>query len=208
MPKMVFQPTYFSPVSQYIAIAAAVELIFETEDNFQKQTYRNRCYIYGANGKLLLGIPVKHEITGRRQKTRDIKIDSSFGWQKMHKKSLASAYRSSPYFEYYEEEVLSVLSKPYTFLLDLNLQVHQLVMDALQLEKKTIHTLGYQPVVQEDYRDLANAKLESSFDLKPYNQVFSEKFGFIPDLSILDLIFNEGPNAQNYLEQHRVQLKK
>lgn len=205
---MVFQPTYFSPVSQYIAIAASGELIFETEDNFQKQTYRNRCYIYGANGKLLLGIPVMHEITGRRQKTKDIKIDSSFGWQKIHKKSLASAYRSSPYFEYYEEEVLSVLSKPYTFLLDLNLQVHQLVMDALQMEKKTSYTVEYQPTVEEDFRELASAKIKTTIHFEPYQQVFSEKFGFIPNLSILDLIFNEGPNAQTYLEQHREPLKK
>jgi hypothetical protein len=205
---MVFQPTYFSPVIQYIAIAAAGELIFETEDNFQKQTFRNRCYIYGANGKLLLGIPIVHENSGRRQKTREVKIDTSFGWQKMHKKSLASAYRSSPYFEYYEEEVLSVLSKSYTFLLDLNLRVHELVMDALQLEKKASHTLAYHPTLHEDYRELANAKLKSFSYLDPYQQVFSEKFGFIPNLSILDLLFNEGPNAQIYLEQHGGFFKK
>lgn len=205
---MVFQPTYFSPVSQYIAIAEAGELIFETEDNFQKQTYRNRCYIYGANGKLLLGIPIVHENSGKRQKTREVKIDASFGWQKTHKKSLASAYRSSPYFEYYEEEVLSVLSKSYTFLLDLNLRVHELVMEALQLEKKTSHTIEYLPTVYGDYRELANAKLKSSYQMEPYQQVFSEKFGFIPNLSILDLLFNEGPNALGYLEQHRDVFKK
>lgn len=205
---MVFQPTYFSPVIQYIAIAAAGELIFETEDNFQKQTYRNRCYIYGANGKLLLGIPIVHENSGRRQKTREVKIDTSFGWQKMHKKSLASAYRSSPYFEYYEEDVLSVLSKSYTFLLDLNLRVHELVMEALQLEKKTGYTTEYLTTVQEDQRELANAKLKLSYQLEPYQQVFTEKFGFIPNLSILDLLFNEGPNAQCYLEQHKDVFKK
>jgi hypothetical protein len=205
---MVFQPTYFSPVIQYIAIVAADELIFETQDNFQKQTYRNRCYIYGANGKLLLGIPIVHETSGRRQKTREVKIDSSFGWQKMHKKSLASAYRSSPYFEYYEEDVLSVLSKSYTFLLDLNLRVHELVMEALQLEKKTSHTTEYLTTVQEDHRELANAKLKSSYQMEPYQQVFTEKFGFIPNLSILDLLFNEGPNALSYLEQHRDVFKK
>jgi len=205
---MVFQPTYFSPVIQYIAIAEAGELIFETEDNFQKQTYRNRCYIYGANGKLLLGIPIVHENSGRRQKTREVKIDTSFGWQKMHKKSLASAYRSSPYFEYYEEDVLSVLSKSYTFLLDLNLRVHELVMEALQLEKKTGHTTEYLTTVQEDQRELANAKLKLSYQLEPYQQVFTEKFGFIPNLSILDLLFNEGPNALGYLEQHRDVFKK
>jgi hypothetical protein len=205
---MVFQPTYFSPLSQYIAIAAAEELIFETEDNFQKQTYRNRCYIYGANGKLLLGIPVMHERTGRRQKTKDIKIDSSFGWQKMHKKSLASAYRSSPYFEYYEEDVLAVLSKPYTFLLDLNLQVHQLVMDALQWDKKVYFTQEFRETVKDDFRFLASAKLKISSPYESYHQVFSEKFGFIPDLSILDLLFNEGPNAQTYLEHHIDHIKK
>ncbi len=205
---MVFQPTYFSPVIQYIAIAEAGELIFETEDNFQKQTYRNRCYIYGANGKLLLGIPIVHENSGRRQKTREVKIDTSFGWQKMHKKSLASAYRSSPYFEYYEEDLLSVLSKSYTFLLDLNLRVHELVMEALQLAKKTGHTTEYLTTVQEDHRELANAKLKLSYQQEPYQQVFTEKFGFIPNLSILDLLFNEGPNALGYLEQHRDIFKK
>lgn len=126
----------------------------------------------------------------------------------MHKKSLSSAYRSSPYFEYYEEDVLSVLSKSYTFLLDLNLRVHELVMEALQLEKKTGHTTEYLTTVEEDYRYLANAKLKPSYQQEPYQQVFTEKYGFIPNLSILDLLFNEGPNALSYLEQHKDVFKK
>jgi len=99
-----FIPTYFSPISQYVAIENSKEIIFENQDNFQKQTYRNRCYIYGANGKQLLNVPIKHNKTDKRQKTKDTLIENSFPWQDQHFKSLQSAYRSSPFFEFFEDD--------------------------------------------------------------------------------------------------------
>ena len=103
-----FIPTYFSPISQYKAILNSETLIFEIEDNFQKQTYRNRCYIYGANGKLLLNIPVSHPKSVEKIKTKDILVENS-DWQKKHYKSLTSAYNHSPFFEFYKDNLLSLI---------------------------------------------------------------------------------------------------
>ena len=97
-----FIPTYFAPISQYAAIYQSDSITFEIEDNYQKQTYRNRCYIYGANGKLALNIPVKHLTKEGRKKTKDTFIENDFPWQQQHFKSLQSAYRSSPFFEFFE----------------------------------------------------------------------------------------------------------
>ena len=119
-----FLPTYFSPISQYMAIANADEVMFEVEDNFQKQTYRNRCYIYGPNGKQLLNIPVKHLSGAHKKKSKDTRIDYSAPWQIQHLKSLKIAYRNSPFYEFYEDDLAPILSKKHTFLLDLNIDTY------------------------------------------------------------------------------------
>ncbi len=115
---LLLQPTFFAPIIHYVAIARNSDVLYEKQDNYQKQTYRNRCYIYGANGKHLLTVPIVHSASGARQKTKDVKIDSSFSWKKIFIKSLESSYRSSPYFEYYEDDILKVFEKKHTFLLD------------------------------------------------------------------------------------------
>ena len=126
-----FIPTYFAPISQYAAIVNTnEEVIFEVEDNFQKQTLRNRCYIYGANGKLLLNIPVKHLTTSERRKTKDTLVDNDALWQSQHFKSLKSAYRSSPFFEYFEDDLDTLFNKKHKYLLDVNIDTHLFVMDA------------------------------------------------------------------------------
>ena len=108
-----FIPTYFSPISQYKAILNSDSVIFEIEDNFQKQTYRNRCYIYGANGKLGLHIPVQYS-QNNRQNTSEILIDNTTNWQSIHWKSIESAYKTSPFFEYYEAVSYTHLTLPTT----------------------------------------------------------------------------------------------
>lgn len=193
-------PTYFSPIIQYVAIVNSKDVIFEVEDNFQKQTYRNRCYIYGSNGTQLLNVPVEH-MKGFKQKTKDVKIDFKDGWVKNHLKTLQSAYSSSPYYEFYIDDLITIFEKKYTFLLDLNLSCNEFVMDAIQLEKSISKTDEYQhETPYQDNRNLAVAKSKFNHNLSPYHQVFSENHGFISNLSVLDLIFMEGPNALNYLE--------
>ncbi|CAM1339909.1 WbqC family protein [Tenacibaculum aestuarii] len=203
-----FIPTYFAPISQYAAIYQAESVTFELEDNYQKQTYRNRCYIYGANGKLALNIPVKHNTTEGRKKTKDTLVENDFPWQQQHYKSLQSAYRSSPFFEFFEEDLLNIFNKKYTFLQDLNIDTHLFVTDALQMEQNFAKTTSYELTPNStDYRDLAIAKKGIEIEMDTYIQMFDDKHGFIPDLSILDLLFMEGPNTISFLEKIDVDLR-
>jgi len=202
---LILLPTIFSPIIQYVAIANSYGVVFENEDNYQKQTYRNRYYIYGANGKQLLNIPIIHNKDKGYLKTKDVLIDKSYSWQKLHIKSLQTSYRSSPYFEFYEDELLNLFNNKFKYLIDLNIQSFQLILDFLQLElyyeKTNEYHLEYDNTI--DFRNLVNAKSKSKYSFKNYTQVFDNKFGFISNLSILDLIFNEGPNALEYLENHK-----
>lgn len=198
-----FIPTYFSPISQYVAIVKSKEkVVFEVEDNFQKQTYRNRCYIYGANGKQLLNIPVKHKNTNNRKKTKDTLVENEFPWQREHFKSLQSAYRSSPFFEYFEDDLAIIFNKKYKYLLDLNLDTHLFVTDAIEVPKEYSKTTFYETTpILKDFRTWENAKVKHPISLDPYVQVFDDKHGFIPNLSILDLLFMEGGNTFSILEK-------
>ncbi len=197
---------YFGSIAQYVAIAQSDSIVFENEDNYQKQTYRNRMYIYGANGKLLLTIPIKHTGKQGRQLYKDVRIENDFKWQALHWKSLETAYRTSPFFEYYEEEFVHLFEKKKEFLLDFNYECIQAVFDCLQLETNFTKTIEYIKTPQEinDKRELINAKKEKPYTLESYIQVFTEKHSFIPNLSILDLLFNEGTNALNYLENQAI----
>ena len=202
-----FIPTYFSPISQYGMIYQSEEIQFEVEDNFQKQSYRNRCYIYGANGKQLLNIPMQHSKSEAKTKSKDIRIEADSLWQKQHYKSLKTAYNSSPFFEFYEDDLLKIFEKKYSFLLDLTIDTFLFINDALDLEKSFFFTQEYLKTVPNDYRLLANVKSHPSCKSATYIQSFDEKFGFIENLSILDLLFMEGPNSISFLEKVRVTLR-
>jgi len=195
-----FLPTYFAPISQYAAIVKSNEVIFEVHDNYQKQTYRNRFYIYSANGKQLLNIPVKHLKTTNRKKTIDTLVENDFPWQREHFKSLQVAYRSSPFFEYFEDDLAIIFNKKYKYLLDVNIDTHLFITDALQLNKSYSKTNEYKVEVNNDYRLLAEAKKQHNFKISKYTQVFDDKFGFIENLSILDLLFMEGGNSYTFLQ--------
>ncbi|WP_457611055.1 WbqC family protein [Lutibacter sp.] len=203
---VLLQPTYFSPIIQYVAMVKSNKIIFEIEDNFQKQTYRNRCYIYTASGKHLLNVPIQHS-KDIKQKTKDVKIDYKYDWQKLHLKTLQTAYSSSPFFEFYIDDLLPILERKTTFLLDLNLKCHQFVLKALQLEITISKTTEFNKEPNYlDLRNLALAKNNKSYNLDQYFQVFNTNHGFISNLSILDLLFMEGPNALNYLESQTSKL--
>ena len=176
------------------------DLFLETEDNFQKQTSRTRTNIYSPNGLQTLIVPVKHA-NQMFQKTKDVKIENDFDWQKQHLKSLEAAYRSSPFFEYFEAELQPIFSKKHTFLLDLNIETLELSLQFLRHNKTFEKTSEYfkNPTNTLDYRALAEGKKDKS-TLEPYKQVFDNKHGFINNLSILDLIFNEGKFAMDYLK--------
>ncbi|MEO8934703.1 MAG: WbqC family protein, partial [Xanthomarina sp.] len=194
-------PTYFPSIASFVAIANADEIMFEICDNYQKQTYRNRTYIYAANGKLQLSIPIIHT-QKERQKYRDLKIYNAENWQDIHWKSLETAYRTSPYFEFYEDELHPLFTEKAEYLLDFNLKCMETVLNCLQWDIKSSKTTSYDKLAEDktDFRYLANARKEPVYNFDTYTQVFHGKHGFISNLNILDLLFSEGPNTLNYLE--------
>ena len=183
------------------------KLLFEVHDNYQKQTYRNRANIYGANGKLALTIPTIYS-QKNRQLYRDIKIFNDEKWQALHWKSLQSAYRASPFFEFYEDDLATLFHTKQTFLLDFNFKCLEVIFGCLQLEFQYMKTTSYEskPSNYLDFRYLVNARKEKEYKLESYTQVFSNKHGYINNLSILDLLFNEGTNTVPYLQSQKIQL--
>ena len=204
MNNILIHPTYFPSISHYVAMIQADSVTFEMEDNFQKQTNRNRMYIYSPNGVQLLNIPVKHAVE-KHQKYKDVRIENDFGWQKNHFKSLEAAYRTSPFFEYFEDDFRPLFEKKHEFLMDLNLEVFQLVNDSLGINIQPEKTTEFFHEVADytDFRPLVNGKKDTT-QLEEYTQVFNEKHGFINNLSILDLLFNEGRYAVDYLKNQKL----
>lgn len=189
-----------------VAVVRAKKVVFEIQDNYQKQTYRNRAYIAHSNGRLLLNIPIKHSKDGQRQKTKEIAIENSFPWQEEHWKSIQTAYRTSPFFEYYEDDLAAVFQTKATHLLTYNQQIFELFYELFGLETPYTSTSEYlKNPPQEDFRYLVQAKKEPEYPLTPYTQVLEAHHGFLPNLSILDLLCNEGSNSIAYLEAQQFQ---
>ncbi len=208
MNNILLYPSYFPSISHFITMAQAETITFEMEDNFQKQTNRNRMYIYSPNGIQLLNIPVKHskEI---HQKTKDVRIENDFDWQKQHFKSLNAAYRSSPFFEYFEDDIRPIFEKKHDFLMDFNIETIAIVSNCLRMNLNYQETTEYFHLATDfkDYRSLVNGKKEVTI-IESYTQVFDNKHGFINNLSILDLLFNEGRYALDYLKKQTLPLSK
>ena len=204
--EILLHPTYFPSISHFAAMAQSENITFEIEDNFQKQTNRNRTYIYSPNGIQLLNIPVKHSKESH-QKTKDIRIEAEFDWQKQHFKSLEAAYRSSPFFEFFEDDLRPFFEKKQDFLLDLNFEALEVVSKCLRMKIDYTTTTEYfhevDTAVITDFRALVNGKKDSSA-FENYTQVFDDKHGFINNLSVLDLLFNEGKYAMDYLKKQQL----
>lgn len=203
MSQAVFSLAYFGPIHYYRSLVKYNSIWLEASENYQKQSYRNRQYIYGANGKLMLNIPVKHSRSQKRLKYQDSQIENDFKWQALHFKSLASAYRTSPYFEFYEADIKPLYSKTYTNIFNFNRDCFEFIINMLSLDLSYVTTNEYIQDYRkiDDNRALVNAKNKQAIFSKPYHQVFDDKCGFIPNLSILDLLFNLGPESLSYLKQ-------
>ncbi|WP_269684026.1 WbqC family protein [Flavobacterium lacustre] len=204
---ILIHPTYFPSISHFVALTQSERITFETADNFQKQTNRNRTYIYSPNGIQLLNIPVKHSKLSH-QKTKDIQIENDFEWQKQHFKSLEAAYRSSPFFEYFEDDIRPIFEKKHTYLLDLNFETFDFILKSMRLKLEYETTTEYiqevDTTIITDFRELANGKKDTS-EFESYTQVFDDKHGFINNLSVLDVLFNEGKFALDYLKNQKIQ---
>jgi WbqC-like protein family len=199
-------PTYFPNIAHFWAIVNSDSICFEVSDNYQKQSFRNRTEIYGANGKLALTVPVSYS-QKNRQLYKDVKIANDESWQLQHLKSLQSAYSMSPFFEFYIDDLMPLFENHYDYILDFNLKCYDLLSDSLQLNSTSKHTSIFEikPLENKDFRHLVkrNSKVQS---FQPYTQVFTEKHDFISNLSILDLLFNEGPNAELYLKRQELEI--
>ncbi len=197
-------PTYFPNLAHFVAMVNTDVLYFEICDNYQKQSYRNRTEIYAANGKLALTVPVSYT-QKNRQLYKDVKIANEDNWQQQHLKSLQSAYSMSPFFEYYIDDLMPLFEKRFDNILDFNLNCFEVLKDCLQLRVTANNTQIFEkePETKTDFRSLVNRNYEVN-SLESYTQVFTEKHSFIPNLSILDLLFNEGPNAELYLKKQNL----
>lgn len=179
---------YLSPISHYSAFFHADEVRLEVCDHFAKQTLRNRCLIDSPSGALALTIPVVKE-EGKTQ-LRDIRISEHGNWRHRHWVALESSYRQSPFFEYYADDFAPFYEKRWTFLADFNKDLMSLITSLLDIQKPICRTSTYEG-------DAFNQLPE--FTPKPYYQMFAQRHGFLPDLSIVDLLFNEGPEGVLWL---------
>ncbi|MCA6068396.1 WbqC family protein [Chryseobacterium sp. RG1] len=189
---------YLPPISWFsVLLNPENEIVFEQFENFPKQTYRNRANIYGANGKLSLIIPINHN--GSRA-LKDIEISYREDWRSLHWKSIKTAYQSSPYFEFYEDKIRKIFDLKEKYLLDFNLKALEILQQILKIEKA--HSLNAEYIKNPEevnFREKFSAKQPSEFEMDEYYQTFTDKLGFIQDLSILDLICNKGPESMTYI---------
>ena len=230
---------YVPPVSYFAAIAQEMEglirikgedrrsllssplspsvIYIEACENYQKQSYRNRCCFYAADGMQSLSFPIIHESGTHKRPISEIRIDYSKPWVMQHKRAIISAYRTSAYFEYYQDELFEILDSRPERLIDLNTRLLKFFLDKTGIMADVRMTENYvigenalesqgEKIAYEDLREAIHPKREDTIlrDLeleKPYFQVFAEKHGFIPNLSIMDLLFNEGPDSITFLKK-------
>ena len=195
-----FTTAYFPSISYMARFLAEDEPLIEVYETYHKQTYRNRCRVMTANGVENISVPVI-KVNGNHTMTRDVMISPIEPWQHIHSRCLESAYKASPYFDHYYDYLKPIFENRFDRLVDLNDAAMRAVLKMLKVNKEIKHTTDYIREAENDLREAFSPKKPVDASLFPtYYQVFSEKFPFAPDLSVLDLIFNEGPEAIGYLK--------
>lgn len=196
---------YFAPIKYFSKLANFTNIYIEQHEHFIKQTYRNRTVILGANGPVSLIVPVEKG-RGQKIKIKDLRISYDEEWQRNQWRTIFSAYNSSPFFEYYADDIKPFFFKKATFLFDYNQKITETLLEILEIPVKIKLTDEFQQTPEGciNFRETISPKshriaTDPQFMAQPYTQVFSEKFGFTPDLSILDLLFNEGPSTHSVL---------
>ena len=195
--RVLLSTTYFGPIQWYQKLYRAEHVEIEQWESFQKQTYRNRCLIATANGVQALTVPVEH---GDSPLIKDIRLSDHGNWRHLHWNALQSAYGESPFFEYYQDDIRPFFERHWTFLLDFNEEIRQKMCELIDIQPNVSYTEGFIPEESPltSYRTAISPKHpqdDPDFLPKRYYQVYDQKHGFLPNLSILDLLFNMGPES-------------
>ena len=193
---MVLSTAWFPPAEFFVLLAKNPVVYLEACESYRKQTWRNRCRILTANGPMDLRVPVVHD--GTRLIT-EVKVDWSTPWLRQNEYAIDSAYYSSPFFMYYRDELFGILDRRRETLWEMNLDIIEFFCRKIGIAPEIRLTEDYAPVVDEDCRESLSPKRPCLGTVRPYWQVFREKFGFVPGLSVMDLLFNEGPESLAYL---------
>lgn len=202
---MVFPALYNAPINYYARLTGQSAVVLEQYDSYTRQTYRNRCRIMGPNGLITLSIPVIKE-QGEKNLMKDVRIDYGSHWNRIHWKSLVASYASSPFFEYFRDEFLPFYERKFTRLIDLNHRLTEHTLLLLGLKVPVRLSESFTSITSErDPRHYIHPKknqavADPGFQPQAYHQVFADRFGFRSNLSILDLLFNLGPEALSYLQ--------
>ena len=194
------QTTYFGPVQWYQKLRRYDQCLIEQYDSYQKQTFRNRCVIATANGMQALTVPVEH--CEEKILLKDLRISDHNHWRRVHWNALQSAYSESPFFDYYVDDIRPFFEQKYEFLIDFNETIRQKICELIDFQPKVTYTTNFLNNHDADFREVISAKHplpDPDFEPKRYWQVFQHKHGFLPNLSILDLLFCMGPESIFYL---------
>ena len=204
--KALLSTTYFGPVQWFQKLYRYEEVEIEQWESFQKQTYRNRCLIATTQGVQALTVPVERNYsqlsTLNSQLIKDVRISDHGNWRHLHWNALMSAYGESPFFEYYQDDIRPFFEKRWEFLFDFNEEIRMKMCELLDIQPKVDYTKEFTVNKIIDYREAINPKHpqeDLDFEAKPYYQVYQQKHGFLANLSVLDLLFNMGPEGIFYL---------
>ena len=202
--KVIVENQYLGCIHYFAGLVDCEQILLEYQENWQKMSYRNRCIITGSNGLINLTVPV---VKGRDQKEiyRDVRINNNDQWRKQHWRSIFSCYGKAPFFEYYKDALEAFYEQDFEFLFDMNLQLFMWILKMLKIKATIILTESYNNTYSEetqDYRNLWQPRQQSNLPFTiPYIQVFQDRTGFQPNLSILDLLMNTGPEAIHILRR-------
>ncbi len=206
MSKALLSTAYLPPVQYFTKLLLFDDVLIEKHEHYSKQSWRNRCRILAANGTLDLSVPIQKG----RSKTpiKDLRIGYETNWQHEHRRSIISAYNNSPFFEYYADTLLPFFEKKHDFLFDFNTELLHTILEEIGLDTKISSTSHFIKENSDlnDFRATMHPKTQHAlpdprFTPAKYTQVFADKFDFMPNLSIIDLLFNIGPDTLPYLEK-------